>query len=85
MFWLEEPFEPDEFEAYAALAAVDIRIAAGEHEATAWGFRELIERGQADRRAARRDALRRPVEAIRIAQLAERVASPASRTPGRAA
>ena len=49
IYWLEEPFEPDEFEAYAELAdAVDLRIAAGEEEATRWGFRELIERGHVD-------------------------------------
>lgn len=47
--WLEEPFEPDEYEAYAALADdVDIPIAAGEQDATRWGFRELIERGHVD-------------------------------------
>ena len=49
VFWLEEPFLPDEYEAYAELAdAVDLRIAAGEEEATVWGFRELIERGHVD-------------------------------------
>ena len=49
MFWLEEPFEPDEYEAYAELAdAVDIRVAAGEQDTTLWGFRELIERGHVD-------------------------------------
>src|ERR1700730_12354616 len=49
IFWLEEPFEPDEYEDYAELAdAVDIRIAAGEQDATRWGFRELIERGHVD-------------------------------------
>src|SRR5436190_1520293 len=47
--WLEEPFEPDEYEAYAALAdAVDLPIAAGEQDSTRWGFRELIERGRVD-------------------------------------
>ena len=47
--WLEEPFEPDEYEAYAELAdTVDIAVAAGEQEATLWGFRELIERGHVD-------------------------------------
>ena len=47
--WLEEPFEPDEYEAYAELAdTVDIPIAAGEQEATVWGFRELIDRGRVD-------------------------------------
>jgi L-rhamnonate dehydratase len=49
VYWLEEPFEPDEYEAYAELAdAVDITIAAGEQDATRWGFRELIERGHVD-------------------------------------
>lgn len=49
IYWLEEPFEPDEYEAYAKLAdAVAIPIAAGEQDATRWGFRELIERGHVD-------------------------------------
>ena len=49
VYWLEEPFEPDEYEAYAELAdTVDIRVAAGEQDATRWGFRELIERGHVD-------------------------------------
>jgi L-alanine-DL-glutamate epimerase-like enolase superfamily enzyme len=49
IFWLEEPFEPDEYEAYAELAdTVDIRVAAGEQDTTRWGFRELIERGHVD-------------------------------------
>jgi L-alanine-DL-glutamate epimerase-like enolase superfamily enzyme len=49
VFWLEEPFEPDEYEAYAELAdAVEIRVAAGEQDTTVWGFRELIERGHVD-------------------------------------
>ena len=49
VFWLEEPFMPDEYEAYAELAdAVDIRVAAGEQDTTRWGFRELIERGHVD-------------------------------------
>lgn len=49
IFWLEEPFLPDEYEAYAELAdAVDIRIAAGEQDTTVWGFRELIDRGHVD-------------------------------------
>jgi L-alanine-DL-glutamate epimerase-like enolase superfamily enzyme len=49
IFWLEEPFEPDEYEAYAELAdAVEIRVAAGEQDTTVWGFRELIERGHVD-------------------------------------
>ena len=49
IFWLEEPFEPDEYEAYAELAdTVEIRVAAGEQDTTVWGFRELIERAHVD-------------------------------------
>jgi L-alanine-DL-glutamate epimerase-like enolase superfamily enzyme len=49
IFWLEEPFLPDEYEAYAELAdTVDIRIAAGEQDTTMWGFRELIDRAHVD-------------------------------------
>jgi len=49
IFWLEEPFQPDELEAYARLAdAVDIRVAAGEEDTTVWGFCELVERGHVD-------------------------------------
>jgi L-alanine-DL-glutamate epimerase-like enolase superfamily enzyme len=47
--WLEEPFVPDAYEAYAELAdTVDLTIAAGEQDVTRWGFRELIERGRVD-------------------------------------
>ena len=49
IYWLEEPFEPDEYEAYAELAdTVDIRVTAGEQDATWWGFRELIDRAHVD-------------------------------------
>ncbi len=49
IYWLEEPFEPDEYEAYAELSdTVDLRIAAGEQDATRWGFRQLIERAHVD-------------------------------------
>jgi L-alanine-DL-glutamate epimerase-like enolase superfamily enzyme len=49
IFWLEEPFWPDELEAYARLSdTVDIRVAAGEEDTTVWGFRELVERGHVD-------------------------------------
>jgi L-alanine-DL-glutamate epimerase-like enolase superfamily enzyme len=49
VFWREEPFEPDEYEAYAELTdTVDIRVAAGEQDTTVWGFRELIERAHVD-------------------------------------
>jgi L-rhamnonate dehydratase len=49
IFWLEEPFLPDELEAYAELADnVDIRVAAGEEDTTLRGFEELVERGHVD-------------------------------------
>ena len=69
--WLEEPFEPDEYEAYAALAeAVDLPIAAGEQDSTRWGFRELIERGHVD--VVQPDVTRAGgiTETLRIAALA---------------
>jgi L-alanine-DL-glutamate epimerase-like enolase superfamily enzyme len=69
--WLEEPFLPDAYPAYAALAAaVDLPIAAGEHEATRWGFEELLDRAQLD--IAQPDVTRCGglMETIRIAQLA---------------
>jgi len=49
IFWLEEPFLPDELDAYATLAdSVDMRVAAGEEDTTLWGFRDLLERGHVD-------------------------------------
>jgi L-alanine-DL-glutamate epimerase-like enolase superfamily enzyme len=69
--WLEEPFLPDAYDAYASLAdAVDLPIAAGEHEATRWGFEELLDRAQLD--IAQPDVTRCGglMETIRIAQLA---------------
>jgi L-alanine-DL-glutamate epimerase-like enolase superfamily enzyme len=69
--WLEEPFEPDEYEAYAALAdSVDLPIAAGEQDSTRWGFRELIERGRVD--VVQPDVTRAGgiTETLRIAALA---------------
>jgi L-rhamnonate dehydratase len=71
VFWLEEPFEPDEYEAYAELAdAVEIRVAAGEQDTTRWGFRELIERGHVD--VVQPDVTRCGgiTEMLRIAELA---------------
>jgi L-rhamnonate dehydratase len=72
IYWLEEPFEPDEYEAYAELAdTVDIPIAAGEQDATRWGFRELIERGHVD--LVQPDVTRCGgiTEMLRIAELAD--------------
>jgi L-rhamnonate dehydratase len=71
VFWLEEPFAPDELEAYAELAdTVDLRVAAGEHDVTMWGFRELIERGRVD--VVQPDVTRCGgiTETLRIAELA---------------
>jgi L-rhamnonate dehydratase len=71
IFWFEEPFDPDEYAAYAELAdTVDIRVAAGEQDTTVWGFRELIERGHID--LAQPDVTRCGgiTEWLRIAELA---------------
>lgn len=48
--WLEEPvWPPEDYRGLAAVrAALDIPVAAGENEATAVGFRELIAQGAAD-------------------------------------
>jgi len=47
--WLEEPVIPDDVSGLARVrAAVDTPIAAGEHEATRYGFRHLVEAGAVD-------------------------------------
>lgn len=50
IFWLEDFMHPECYEGYAAVkaAGVKTRIAAGEQEATAWGFHDLISRGRID-------------------------------------
>ena len=71
IYWLEEPFEPDEYEAYAELAdTVDMRVTAGEQDATWWGFRELIDRAHVD--LVQPDVTRCGgiTETLRIAELA---------------
>ncbi len=71
IYWLEEPFEPDEYEAYAELAdTVDLRITAGEQDSTWWGFRELIDRAHVD--LVQPDVTRCGgiTETLRIAELA---------------
>jgi L-rhamnonate dehydratase len=71
IYWMEEPFEPDEYEAYAELAdEVDIRVTAGEQDATWWGFRELIDRAHVD--LVQPDVTRCGgiTETLRIAELA---------------
>ncbi len=50
IFWLEDFLHPENYEGYRKVkeAGVRTRIAAGEQEATAWGFRDLITRGGID-------------------------------------
>ncbi len=50
VFWCEDFLHPEAYEAYAAVkgAGVGVRLAAGEQEATGWGFRDLIHRGKID-------------------------------------
>jgi len=50
IFWLEDFLHPECYDGYAKVkgAGVKTRLAAGEQEATAWGFRELIQRGGID-------------------------------------
>lgn len=50
VYWLEDFLHPECYSGYAKTkaAGTTIRLAAGEQEATAWGFRELINRGKID-------------------------------------
>jgi len=44
LWWVEEPVWPDSIPAMAEIAAaLDVPVAAGEIEATRWGFRQLME------------------------------------------
>jgi L-alanine-DL-glutamate epimerase-like enolase superfamily enzyme len=45
VFWLEEPFPPDDLASYARLRVSGLRIAAGEEECTLTGFERLIDAG----------------------------------------
>ena len=48
-YWIEEPLWPDDVDGYAKLAdAVETPIAAGEQDATRWGFQELMDRARVD-------------------------------------
>jgi L-rhamnonate dehydratase len=48
-FFVEDCLPPEDYDGYAKLAdSVETPIAAGEQEATQWGFRLLIERGKVD-------------------------------------
>lgn len=50
IFWIEDFLHPECYDGYARVkeACVSTRLAAGEQEATAWGFHELITRGKVD-------------------------------------
>jgi len=50
IYWLEDFLHPENYEGYARVkeAGVKTRLAAGEQEATAWGFHDLIHRGKID-------------------------------------
>lgn len=50
IYWLEDFLHPENYEGYARVkaAGVKTRIAAGEQEATGWGFRRLIQEGRID-------------------------------------
>jgi L-rhamnonate dehydratase len=50
IFWLEDFLHPECYDGYARVkeAGVKTRLAAGEQEATAWGFHDLITRAKID-------------------------------------
>jgi L-alanine-DL-glutamate epimerase-like enolase superfamily enzyme len=50
IFWIEDFLHPECYDGYARVkeAGVATRLAAGEQEATAWGFHDLITRGKVD-------------------------------------
>ena len=49
IFWLEEPFAPEDFDSYAALRPkLRVSLAAGENEFGMQGFRELMDRNVVD-------------------------------------
>jgi L-alanine-DL-glutamate epimerase-like enolase superfamily enzyme len=73
VFWFEEPFEPEDLDAYAALRqSVHVPIATGENEFGFQGFREIIRAGAAD--IVQPDASRCGgiSEVLRVAELAQR-------------
>lgn len=51
LYWIEECFPPDDYWSYRELrrrSPPGVRVATGEHEATRWGFRLLLEMEGAD-------------------------------------
>jgi L-alanine-DL-glutamate epimerase-like enolase superfamily enzyme len=72
VFWFEEPFPPEELDAYVALRSrVEVPLAAGENDFGVQGFRELIRAGAVD--VVQPDCCRAGgiTECVRIARLAE--------------
>jgi D-galactarolactone cycloisomerase len=72
VFWLEEPFLPEDLDCYAELrGTVGVRLAAGENEFGVQGFRELMHRRAVD--IVQPDASRCGgiTEAWRVARLAQ--------------
>jgi len=71
VFWFEEPFPPEDLDAYVALRPkLSVPLAAGENEFGAQGFREILRAGAVD--IAQPDACRTGgiTESMRIARLA---------------
>lgn len=72
--WLEEPFWPDDYAKYAALAAqTSIPIAGGEEETTLFDFERLIDQGHVE--IVQPDVTRVGgiLESLRVADLARRL------------
>jgi D-galactarolactone cycloisomerase len=71
VFWFEEPFPPEEIDAYVGLRPrIDVPLAAGENDFGVQGFRELIRAGALD--VVQPDACRAGgiTESLRIGTLA---------------
>jgi D-galactarolactone cycloisomerase len=71
VFWFEEPFPPEDLDAYVALRPrLSVPLAAGENEFGAQGFREILRAGAID--IAQPDACRTGgiTESMRIARMA---------------
>lgn len=71
VFWFEEPFPPEDLDAFVALRPrLDVPLAAGENEFGVQGFREILRAGAVD--IAQPDACRTGgiTESMRIARMA---------------
>jgi D-galactarolactone cycloisomerase len=71
VFWFEEPFPPEDLDAYVALRPkLSVPLAAGENEFGAQGFREILRAGAVD--IAQPDACRTGgiTESMRVARMA---------------